>query len=301
MRAWWPLLWACAAAEAWRYTHVLGANVTRAHILERGCEADGALLRCDPVFIFAGRGHTGSANLAAYLQSHPQLDYGATKEHRFFSRSRRPRDASAYRRQFPAVPSAGAPPWGFDATPEYGDRPRFRATAKLIDEVAPNVKVILAIRSQPDLLMSRQYLGDGAAFHAWTLAKAPAAGNPAASALATRWCHNDLVETYVATFGRDRVLVLESETLRNHRDGALAEIQAFLGVDAVPTPLPVMNVCKADRYVGHFEGCYNGTSKVLPETRALWRPFFDACNADLEAFLGIPPGTLFDGKPKAVT
>ena len=62
-----------------------------------------------------------------------------------------------------------------------------------------------------------------------------------------------------------------------------------------------MHRCKARRYGPAFEGCYNGTSKVLPETRALWRPFFDACNADLEAFLGIPPGTLFDGKPKAVT
>ena len=108
MRAWWPLLWAGAAAEAWRYTHVLGANVTRAHILERGCEADGALLRCDPVFIFAGRGHTGSANLAAYLQSHPQLDYGATKEHRFFSRSRRSPTA-ARRRSVPPGTGAGRP------------------------------------------------------------------------------------------------------------------------------------------------------------------------------------------------
>ncbi|KAH8046242.1 hypothetical protein JL720_16430 [Aureococcus anophagefferens] len=224
MRAWWPLLWACAAAEAWRYTHVLGANVTRAHILERGCEADGALLRCDPVFIFAGRGHTGSANLAAYLQSHPQLDYGATKEHRFFSRSRRP------------------------ATP----RPTGASAG----------------RRKPGGVGPRR------------------AGATTTSS-----------DTYVATFGRDRVLVLESETPEPPRRRFM-EIQAFLGVDAVPTPLPVMNVCKADRYVGHFEGCYNGVRS--PERARSGGPS-SACNADLEAFLGIPPGTLFDGKPKAVT
>ena len=282
-----------------RYTHFLGRNVTRSHISSRGCERDASgQLRCNPIVVFVGRGHTGSANLAAYLQSHPSLDYGTTKEHRFFTRSKRPRDVAAYRRQFPVVAAAGSPPYGFDATPEYGER-QTAATAKLIREVlGPHVKILVALRYQADLIMSQRYIGDGEAFHRWTLANAPRdAPRPGASALARRWCHNTLVETYVDLFGAENVLVVISETMRRHRDRVLEEIHDFLGVDRVPTSLPVMNVCKKDRYGGAFEGCYNGSSKVLPATRAVWRPFFEGCNARLAASFGVSPEALFAGRP----
>ena len=108
---------------------------------------------------------------------------------------------------------------------------------------------------------------------------------------------NTLVETYVDLFGAENVLVVISETMRRHRDQVLEEIHDFLGVDRVPTSLPVMNVCKKDRYGGTFEGCYNGSSKVLPATRAVWRPFFEGCNARLAASFGVSPEALFAGRP----
>lgn len=289
-------LW-CGSATSSRFTHVLAGNASRAHITSRGCDFDGdALYYCDPIAIFVGRGHTGSANLAAYLQSHPSLDYGTTKEHRFFSpRGKKPLVIGRYRREFPGSASPyEVGPFGFDATPAYGDRPPILETARLIKSMTPFAKILIAIRHQPDLIMSQNYLGNGADFHEWTLTHAPRhLASPSTSSMARRWCHNSLVESYVDVFGRDKVLVLVSETMRLHRDDVLDEIHAFLGVDRARTNVPVMNVCKEQRYSGDFQGCYNGSSKVLPKTRAIWAPFFHDCNARLARFLGVAPDSLF--------
>ena len=110
-----------AAVAANRFTHLLRRrNDSRAHIEARGCEADdGSGFYCDPIAIFVGRGHTGSANLAAFLQSHPDLDFGSAKEHRWFTRKKRPLDVSEYRREFAPATSRAAPPFGLDASPAY--------------------------------------------------------------------------------------------------------------------------------------------------------------------------------------
>ena len=149
------------------------------------------------------------------------------------------------------------------------------------------------------LRVSRTGAGTGQAFHDWTLRRLTAEDarrdDPSRTALARRWCHDAFVSDFLAAFGAENVLVLETETLRAHRDAVLHEIQTFLGLEPEPTQLPVMAVCKRDRYKGDFEGCYNGTSKVRPETRDLWRPFFSDCNRNLEALLGLKPGSLYAG------
>ena len=180
------LLAALATAAASRATHVLVRNDTRPPA--RRCERDGATYRCDPIAIFVGRGHTGSANLAAsaaawysgrrvciredrttisvfgddvatrrFLSSHPDVTYGQTKEHRFFTRSRRPLDVGRYRREFPASPSPASPPFGVDLTPEYGDRPGFKRVAGVIRDAVPDARILIAVRRQPDLIMSKLY------------------------------------------------------------------------------------------------------------------------------------------------
>ena len=77
------------------------------------------------------------------------------------------------------------------------------------------------------------------------------------------------------------------------RDDVLDDIFAFLGVAPFRTPLPVMHVCKAERYRGKFEGCYNGSSKVWPETRKRWEPVFAECNARLARTLGVSEAELW--------
>ena len=44
---------------------------------------------------------------------------------------------------------------------------------------------------------------------------------------------------------------------------------------------------------GKFEGCYNGSSKVWPETRKRWEPVFAECNARLARTLGVSEAELW--------
>ncbi|KAJ1461691.1 P-loop containing nucleoside triphosphate hydrolase protein [Pelagophyceae sp. CCMP2097] len=275
-----------AELEPFRYTHFLGRALRFDNIEQRVCEPEGGGVVCDPVVIMAGRGHTGSANLAAFLQNHTELSFGTTKEHRFFS-GRSVGTVDRYRRQFD-IASAAERRFGFDATPAYERHP-----ARIFG-LLPRVKVLLAVRDEVDHGMSQLYISDGDEFHAWTRKHLLPSS---VDKFQRRWCAYGIVDAFVRTFGRDQVLVLASETLRNYRDEVLDDIQRFVGVSRERPRLPVVAICKRERYKGRFGGCYNGTSKVLPQTRALWAPLFAECHANLENLLQVRPGTLFNGGP----
>ena len=284
------------ADDAYTFTHVFDRAGTP--IDRRACEkVSSRLLSCDPLLLDVGCGHCGTNSMFQFLvnysgQLQPKysaadgrvFSIGARKEHLLagllnFSRS-------IYRREFPlyALNDARRVPFGVDISPSYG------SISALVHHHVPTANILIHVREPVDSLMSRLYLATGEAFHKHVL-HMKITGQLLKSQPA---CTDaDAVNAYTQRY--PRVLVLEAEKLLILRDEVMGEVFRFLGVPPQRPTLPTVVTCKLSRYHGGTATCHNGSSRVLPATRALIGSWYDTCNAKLAMALHTPLASLFWG------
>jgi hypothetical protein len=188
------------------------------------------------VFI-VGAAKAGTTSLHGYLNAHAGVHMSDPKEPHFFARainpSKRTKSWDTYAEAFRGATEAAI--LG-DASPSYLWDP---ASAGLIHEALPDSRIVVLLRDPVARAISH-YAMDvriGAQRRSFEDALRADAAIPERI-----WGHKshlyiDLgmysapVRRYLDTFGPDRVLVLESATLRKSRKAVLAQIARFLGID----------------------------------------------------------------------
>lgn len=116
---------------------------------------------CLPLVLGISCVHCGSSSLAAYLNAHPQLSYGARKEHHFFpDRSNSDRSARLlkYSEQFlfPIPPQAELGTYGLDFTPGYLSKSAMdKRVISQVAELPAETRFIVIIKSAKEFMQGR--------------------------------------------------------------------------------------------------------------------------------------------------
>jgi len=177
-----------------------------------------------PSFLVIGAMKAGTTSLHHYLASHPRVFMSSPKELRFFSGENWHRGLGWYEDHFAG--SEGATAVG-ETSPAYSQADIFPEAAPRIAEVLPGVRLVYLVR-EPVARMASMYLH---------LAAIGRESRPAAEALdgdpvylnssRYRW----QIDHHLPLVGRDRVLVITSEDLRDRRRQTLGATLSFLGID----------------------------------------------------------------------
>ena len=204
-----------------------------------------------PDFLCLGTQKGGTTSLHKLLQQHPQVYLPACKEVHYFSLHDQ-QGADWYAAHFQA---ADASQRCGDITPYYLFHPR---APQRIQELLPQAKLIVLLRDPVERALSQ-------VFHAQRLGFEPLELHAALAAEAERLAgaHERLQQPgsadyshqkhsyvsrsryelqlahYEALFPRRQLLVLRSEDLFGATEACWQQIQAFLGLAAVPLPAPL--------------------------------------------------------------
>ncbi|MGH1346817.1 MAG: sulfotransferase domain-containing protein [Nannocystales bacterium] len=187
-----------------------------------------------PDFLLIGGMKCGSTTLHDYLVNHPQLAEPQYKEPGFFSRDERfALGLDWYRSVFSA---AKGDQLAFESSTCYTRHPHFGEVAARIHEHLPEIKLVYIMRHPVDRLYShyrhamleRQKKNEG-----------PVVSLDAAMSESSEFfdagCYLRQIEQYTRHYDRDRFFFLTLEELKDDPDAMLGRLQAFLGVDSVPT------------------------------------------------------------------
>jgi Sulfotransferase domain len=188
------------------------------------------------VFI-VGAAKAGTTSLHAYLNAHAGVHMSDPKEPHFFARaispSIRTKSWDTYAEAFRGASETAI--LG-DASPSYLWDP---ASAGLIYEALPDSRIVVLLRDPVARAISHYAMAVDSGLQRRSFDDALRAD----AAIQERiWgvrshLYIDLgmyaaqVRRYLDTFGRDRVLILESATLRKSRRAVLTQIARFLGID----------------------------------------------------------------------
>lgn len=231
------------------------------------------------------------------------------------------RDEATYLSKFAGVDPAL--PVIVDVSPSYF---RYPEAAARIRAFAPDARILITLR-EPAAKVFSQYV------HLWSARRETLSFEEGFERSAERrragfsdmfdyeggGRYADAVRSYLDVFGRDRVLVVLFEELVGSYDSARARLEAFLGIDLPPGPLPRANVSGRLESRALARILENRTLRQLretllppglrvrisqgirsrlsvqrptiaPETRAFLQRHFAPDVARLEAILGIETG-----------
>ena len=196
-----------------------------------------------PTFLVIGAAKSGTTSLHHYLAEHPEIWMSRTKELSFFqdegdlgvyeaaldpllaAELSEPRNWSRgldwYRAQFdPRFAVRGESSPGYTA-------PHFRGVPERVASVVPDAKLVYCVRDPVERALST-----------WRFRRAGGVERrPVEEALQPRSYYSEMscyaarLAPYLERFPRDRLHIVEAERLDAHRDEALSEVFAFLGVD----------------------------------------------------------------------
>lgn len=187
-----------------------------------------------PDFLLIGGMKCGSTTLHDYLVNHPKLAEPHYKEPGFFSRDERfSLGLDWYRSVFA---SAQDDQLAFESSTCYTRHPHFGEVAARIHEHLPDIKLVYIMRHPVDRLYShyrhamleRQKKNEG-----------PVVSLEAALSETSEYfdagCYLRQIEQFTAHYDRDRFFFLTLEELKADPDAMLGRLQAFLGIEVVPT------------------------------------------------------------------
>jgi hypothetical protein len=192
----------------------------------------------DREFLFiVGAAKAGTTSLHAYLNAHAGVHMSDPKEPHFFARAINPSiRTKSWDTYAEAFRGATENVILGDASPSYLWDP---ASAGLIHEALPDSRIVVLLRDPVARAISHYAMDvrNGRQRRSFDDAlRADAAIRERIWGIKSH-LYIDLgmyaaqVRRYLDTFGRDRVLILESATLRNSRTAVLTQIARFLGVD----------------------------------------------------------------------
>lgn len=177
-----------------------------------------------PDFIIIGAMKAGTTSLYHYLASHPEVVASDEKETDFFrSKKRATGGADAYGRLF-----NGSGAHAFEASPNYTKRHRFRGVPQRMHAVVPDARLIYLLRDPVERAIS----------HYRHSVRKGRETRPFAEAIRER--DNPYVQTsryhyqlraFLKYYGENRILLVESEKLRDDTRSTLDAVSAFLGLD----------------------------------------------------------------------
>jgi hypothetical protein len=181
-----------------------------------------------PNLIVIGAAKCGTTSLHAYLGAHPEISMSSQKELDFFVPEKSGgRSADWYANQFPDAPV----PVRGECSPSYTAYPVYRGVPERIRELIPDVRLVYLVRdpverivshyihrisTHPELQASLEQMLDDPSQGEWLLT------------LSRYWLQ---LERYLAHFPPERILVVDSDDLRERREVSLRQIFTFVGVD----------------------------------------------------------------------
>jgi hypothetical protein len=194
-------------------------------------------------FVIAGVQKGGTTALFDYLGDYPDIALSDRKEVHFFDNEGidwTAPDYGAYHAHFP--PQDGRPTG--EATPIYMYWPN---CLERMADYNPAMKLILTLRDPVERAWSgwRMETKNGVETRpfAWCIREGRQRlfetepwGHHREFSYVERGFYGEQLERLYALFPKDQVLVLTSGLLRNDRGAALAQVRAFLGLPAAPTP-----------------------------------------------------------------
>lgn len=206
-----------------------------------------------PDFIIIGTMKGGTTSLYHYLASHPDVVASGEKETDFFrSKKRAAGGADAYRRLF-----VGPGSHAFEASPNYTKRHRFRGVPERMHAIVPDARLIYLLRDPVERVVSH-YLHN---------IRKGRETRPIAQAI--RDNDNNYVQTsryhyqlraFLKHYDESRILLVESEKLRDHTRDTLDAISTFLGLTPDYDPRT-----RATRF--HQSGRKSGPLRRIQPTR----------------------------------
>eukprot|EP01043_Picozoa_sp_COSAG02_P030793 COSAG02_NODE_1982_length_10196_cov_6.214816_16_plen_262_part_00 len=165
---------------------------------------------CLPLVLGISCVHCGSSSLASYLNAHPQLSYGAHKEHHFFpdrSNSDRSSRLLKYSQQFLLpVPSQGdLQTYGLDFTPGYLSKSAMdKRVISQVAELPEETRFIVVIKSAKEFMKGR--LRERATFSCFE-------NQQCWQEIRRLCCQHIQLEPWLAQFDRKRFFFVRSEDL----------------------------------------------------------------------------------------
>jgi len=244
------------------------------------------------IFI-VGAQKAGTTALYSYLKKHPQIVGGDRKEIHFFDRViEYEKGFARYRSYFPAFCSGRL---SLDATPIYLYR---KNCAKRLYQYAPDAKIIIILRepvarafsafNMYQQLIKRKELGkwlkssnqdirdfflplvDGRqspeidVFLNRELEILGANGNEEAPSLIRRGIYSPQIERYVSLFGREKVLIIFSDSLKMSPGATVAKLLDFIGLK------PMRSGKYRLRHVRKYTADYSAKEKIAESADELF-------------------------------
>ena len=209
-------------------------------------------------FLVAGVQKGGTSTLHAYLERHPEIGLGGSKELHFFddeTQDWRAPDYRRYHRLFPVYPDAAI---SGECTPVYFFWP---PSLGRIHAYSPDIRFIVVFRNPIDRAFSQWAMAYARGEDDLLFAEAIRGGRQRVAA-AGETGHSQRVHSYVergfygaqmsrflALYPRAQLLPLTSEELFKDHRAALAKVTDFLGVSPFPADLEAQHVNRKKKRV----------------------------------------------------
>ncbi len=179
-----------------------------------------------PTFIVIGAMKSGTVSFHNYLRTHPEIGMSRPKETNFFTNpDHNGHDLRWYRKQF-----FGRGPQFGESTTWYTKRHQRDGVAERMHVLLPNLRLIYLVRDPVDRAVTH-FLHDLDKGRVRAEDFDAVFADPTSTYFETsRYAFQ--LDPYLDTYGRDRILVITSEDLRDQRVVTLQRVFAFLGVDA---------------------------------------------------------------------
>lgn len=178
-----------------------------------------------PDLLVIGAMKGGTTALHDYLAAHPQVFMSKPKELQYFVAERNwERGLDWYASHFE---QAGDALCAGESSPHYSRATQFPGVPERIAAVLPHVRLVYLVRDPVERIRSAYLHRVSKGRESRPIADAVACDEPYVNDSRYAW----QLEQFRAHVDRKRILVIESERLREHRAAALAEVLRFLGVD----------------------------------------------------------------------
>jgi hypothetical protein len=181
-----------------------------------------------PTFLVVGAMKGGTTSLWQYLREHPDVYLPEEKEPDFFVEEKNwSRGIDWYRQLFAR---ADAPVRG-EASTNYAKHPMFAGVPARIASVVPDIRIVYVVRDPMKRIVSHYRHALRAGWERRPFEQALLADGQYVAISS----YGMQLRQYFEHFARERVLVITTEDLRQHRESTVGKVLAFLGVDpAIP-------------------------------------------------------------------
>lgn len=177
-----------------------------------------------PTFIVIGAMKCGTSSLHEYLNRHPEVSMSTPKEPSYFVHNRG-RDLEWYKDRF----EDQTPIWGESST-HYTKYPIHEGVPKRMCALLPGVKLIYLVRPPVDRLLSHYVFNYARGKERRSLKNILRPLNDQNPYLSLGKYFMQ-IEKYLNFYSRDKIIIVESRSLKNEKEKTLKSIFDFVGAD----------------------------------------------------------------------